>query len=86
MINILFATHNCHMWAVPEVAIVKLCWNMPWGNLVKGFDYTYVEWTCPNTITQMKGKPRRINQYLIESRKRKFRKKKHFAILPLEYP
>lgn len=55
------------MWVVPEVAIVNLSWNMPWGSLVKGLDYMSAEKSCPNTIAQMQGKPRRINQSLIES-------------------
>lgn len=72
------------MWVVPEVAIVNLSWNTPWGSLVKGLDYMSTEKTCPDTIAQMQGKPRRINQFLIESSRRELRTT--FAIVPGEHP
>lgn len=80
----MFTTHSCHMWVVPEVAIVNLCWNMPWGGLLKGLDYVCTEWISSNIIVQMQGKPRRVNQSLTESKRRNFRTT--FAILPGEYP
>lgn len=82
--NIVFTTHNCPMWVVPEVVIVDLCWNTPWRRLVRDLDYVCTEWISSNIIAQLQGKPRRVNQSLTESRRRKFRTS--FATLPGEYP